>query len=219
MKWSAILFDMIGTTVQEKSPDTIMGSFKKAFSKNSIQYDVNVLQANRGKDKQEMIDHILKHGGYSRELAQKIHTDFIIETKNKIGNFTLFQGVPELFESLKSKGIKIGLGSGLPKELFDEIFDHLKLHKENFDFIGISSEVGKGRPQPDMILKMIDQLQIKDKSLFLKVGDTVADIEEGKNAGVKTAVILSGAQHKNMLEAANPDFIINSISEVIDISI
>ncbi|MGZ8518400.1 MAG: HAD family hydrolase [Chitinophagaceae bacterium] len=42
-----------------------------------------------------------------------------------------------------------------------------------------------------MILDMLKKFSLQ-KEQFLKVGDTVADILEGKNAGVKTAAILSG---------------------------
>jgi phosphoglycolate phosphatase-like HAD superfamily hydrolase len=42
----------------------------------------------------------------------------------------------------------------------------------------------------------------------------VIDIEEGKNAGCGlTIAVLSGAQNREELEKAEPDYILNTISE------
>jgi len=49
---------------------------------------------------------------------------------------------------------------------------------------------------------------------LLKVGDTVADIQEGKNAGVVTAAILAGTQANELLRAENPDFLIEELMEL-----
>ncbi len=65
-----------------------------------------------------------------------------------------------------------------------------------------------------MIQEMMRLLNITDGKMVLKVGDTVSDIEEGKNAGVNTAVILSGTQPEEQLRAARPDFVIDRLSEI-----
>jgi len=52
---------------------------------------------------------------------------------------------------------------------------------------------------------------------LLKVGDTVADIQEGKNAGVLTAVLLSGTQDEVTLIKQNPDFVLHKLTDLIEI--
>ena len=47
-----------------------------------------------------------------------------------------------------------------------------------------------------------------------KCGDTIADIQEGKNAGVLTAAILSGTQNEREIAQQQPDFIIHSLAEL-----
>jgi phosphoglycolate phosphatase-like HAD superfamily hydrolase len=100
--------------------------------------------------------------------------------------------------------------------LFFDIYSHLQWQVYKFDYIGISSEVGKSRPDPAMIFDMMKKLKVKADQ-FLKVGDTIADIQEGKNAGVKTVVLLSGTQPEKDLMAQSPDFAIHSLQELVAI--
>lgn len=217
MKIQAILFDMIGTTVQEKIPNTIRDCFRLAFEKHGVTPDNAVIRANRGKDKLVMINLILQQGNHPLTLALPIFESFQENINAKLDNFSAADNVPTLFQVLRDKGIKIGIGTGLPRAQADKIIEHLGWKKDNFQYIGISSELGKARPNPIMILDMMESLAITDKQTFLKVGDTLADLEEGKNGGVKTIGVLSGTQPKAVLEKGNPDFLINKIIEVVGI--
>lgn len=60
----------------------------------------------------------------------------------------------------------------------------------------------------------MEKLMIKDKEKVLKIGDTVIDIQEGKNAGVITAGVLTGTQKRDELEKFKPDYIFNDITEI-----
>ena len=214
MKIQAVLFDMIGTTVQEKVPNTIRNCFRLAFEKHGVTPDNAVIRANRGKDKMVMINIILQQGNHPLTLALPIFKSFQENINAKLDNFAAADNVSTLFQTLRDKGIKIGIGTGLPREQADKIIDHLGWKKDNFQYIGISSELGAARPNPIMILDMMKSLALTHKSTFLKVGDTLADIEEGKNGGVKTIGVLSGTQPKTLLAQGNPDFLINKIIEV-----
>ena len=217
MKIQAVLFDMIGTTVREKVPNTIRNCFRLAFEKHGVTPDDKVIKANRGKDKMVMIHIILQQGNHPLALALPIFEAFQQNINASLDNFAGADKVEELFEKLKQKRIKIGLGTGLPRAQFDRIVAHLGWEVANFQYTGISSELGKARPNPIMILKMMESIGITNKSAFIKVGDTVADIEEGKNAGVKTIGVLSGTQSKAVLTQAEPDFLVNNIMEVEEI--
>lgn len=52
---------------------------------------------------------------------------------------------------------------------------------------------GLGRPYPYMIFKNMERLKISSVEAVMKVGDTISDIREGKNAGVFTVGILEGS--------------------------
>ncbi len=82
------------------------------------------------------------------------------------------------------------------------------------DFIA-SDEVQQGRPFADMIKTLKIRNGFSDDAVVMKVGDTVVDILEGKNAGCKYVIaVTTGAASKDELEAHNPTHIINRLSEI-----
>ena len=210
----AVLFDVIGTTVKEKDPETINNCFVKAFADNNVSAYRDLFKANRGKDKLEVIHLILNSTHQDVSLADTIYNSFAINVKNEIENFSAAEDADAIFNFLKQRSIKIGLGTGLSRDLFEKILAQVKWDKKSFDYIGISTEIGKGRPQPDMIFDFMQTLKIVNPAEVLKVGDTVADIQEGKNANVTTAAVLAGTQTKDELIKENPDFIFSNLCEI-----
>jgi phosphoglycolate phosphatase-like HAD superfamily hydrolase len=55
--------------------------------------------------------------------------------------------------------------------------------------------------------------QVQDD--FVVVGDTEADISAGKELGITTVVVTSGNRSREFLEALEPNFLINGLSELI----
>jgi phosphonatase-like hydrolase len=216
MAIKAILFDMIGTTVSEKDPMFINNCFVKAFGEHKISVTPELIQKNRGRDKNQMIGDILKALDYPPQLSGSIMQRFQRNVEKGIHNFSAAEGARDILGSMMGRGIKVGIGSGLPRVVFDRVFHHLQWDEIPFDYIGISEEVGRGRPHPDMILDMVKKMNVSVAET-LKVGDTISDIQEGKNAGVKTVAILSGTQPESQLRDEQPDFIIERLTELRDI--
>jgi phosphonoacetaldehyde hydrolase len=212
-KITALLFDVIGTTVLEDDPELINSSFTKAFQQHSIQIDKASVHAVRGKDKREAINEILTSAGKGLELKEEIFVAFEQNVINHLSGFREHAEFSNLVSFLRDRKIAIGVGSGLPQSIFEKLFDHLAWRKHSFDYVSTFERFQRGRPHPEMIYDMCEKCEI-DKDEFLKVGDTVSDIEEGKNAGVRTAVILSGTQRRELLTAAAPTFIMNSLEDI-----
>lgn len=216
MAIKAILFDMIGTTVSEKDPMFISNCFVKAFGEHKIPVTPEIIQRHRGREKRQMITGILQELDYPAQLAESILQRFQRNVEKGIHNFSAAEGARDILGSMMGKGIKVGIGSGLPRTVFDSIVHHLHWDEIAFDYIGIAEEVGRGRPHPDMILDMMKKVNVTvDETL--KVGDTISDIQEGKNAGVKTVAILSGTQPETQLRSERPDFVIERLTELRDI--
>lgn len=57
-----------------------------------------------------------------------------------------------------------------------------------------------GRPYPYMIFKNMEILKITCVQNVMKIGDTVSDILEGKNAGAVTVGVLEGSSEIGLLE-------------------
>lgn len=216
IKIDFILFDMIGTTILDvkEGKSVILESFVQAFEKNSIHVKLETLNTQRGKTKRTAIQLILADLNKDARLIEAIYKDFMWLLEGSIHNFQNLSGVTTLFQTLKSKGIKIGIGSGLPLEFMNALMQHLKWDKQLFDYINSSDELDLGRPDPIMIQDAMRTLALTDRSKILKVGDTVVDVMEGKNAKVMTAMVLTGTQNKSKLGSIQPDYIFKDVHSI-----
>ena len=213
MRIKAVMFDFIGTTVIEKDPLVITRCFVSAFKDHGLAVEEAIIKANRGKDKKEMVRTVLSEKGFSLALIQPVLQSFQDHLHDSLDNFGKNEEADDIIRDLKKRKILVGLGSGLPRDIFEAILHHVGWSTTTFDYTGIAEEIGKSRPDPAMLFDIMSKLGIRNDEL-LKVGDTVADIQEGKNAKVMTAAILSGTQDEKEIVGAKPDFIIRSLDEL-----
>jgi phosphoglycolate phosphatase-like HAD superfamily hydrolase len=69
-----------------------------------------------------------------------------------------------------------------------------------------------------MIERLMQQAGVLDARQVIKVGDTEVDIREGQNAGCLYSIgITTGAFTHKALEAYEPDFIIDHLTELLPI--
>ena len=211
-----ILFDVIGTTVKDNynGNSLITDCFLRSFIKYGYMISYDKINQKRGMSKREAIRDMLFESGHDPEMTDKIYNEFIGLLMKSVRFFSEMDEASKLFDYLKERYVKIGLGSGLPKEFLVEIINQVGWDMKKFGYIGSSDELGAGRPDPVMIRDSMNKLNIHDKSRVLKIGDSVADIQEGKNAGVMTAAVLTGTQKKEELERSNPDYIFSDINEL-----
>jgi len=214
-----VLFDMIGTTVLDSNAteSAILQSFRNAFHQQNIQVSNEIINEHRGKSKQVAIELILTQLNMGLDSAEQVYQNFMNELDDRILQFIEMPNASKVFSTLKSKGIKIGIGSGLPIQFMMTLLDHLSWKIDDFDYINSSQELQNGRPDPVMIYDAIDKLSINNKNRVLKIGDTVVDVLEGKNANVITALVLSGTHTKEMLAGIKPDFVWDKIDELLNV--
>jgi len=214
-----IIFDMIGTTIKDSNSGAslIINAFQQAFHSNGYEISYEKLNQQRGKRKLEAVRNILQREGLDEELTNKIYADFMNLLHQSVHAFSAIDGAVEAFHYAKEKNIKIGLGSGLPIDFMRSIIQQVGWKWNDFDYIGSSDELPKGRPHPVMILEAMKKLNLKLPSKVLKIGDTVVDVQEGKNAHVLTAMVLTGTQGKQDLADLMPDYILDSVKDVIEV--
>jgi HAD superfamily hydrolase (TIGR01509 family) len=99
--------------------------------------------------------------------------------KNKI---PLKNGVREIIENFHVKKIPMGIGTS---NTIDLVIEVLKKHDidKYFKTIRTACEIGKGKPSPDIFLKVAEDLNVPpEKCLVFE--DTLAGVQAGKNAGM-----------------------------------
>jgi phosphonatase-like hydrolase len=122
--------------------------------------------------------------------------------------------LPTSFNKLRENDIKVGLNTGYSVDIQEALLDALNM-REFIDGYISSESVPHGRPEPYMINELMNRFNITDSSQVVKVGDTVADILEGKNAKCgKVVGVLSGAETKDKLLEAGADVILESVVDI-----
>lgn len=99
---------------------------------------------------------------------------------------TPIPGTSEFMQEMKQRGIKVGSTTGYVAEMMEKLVPESA--KQGFipDSIVSSSETPKGRPAPYMCYLNAVKLDVFPFSQMVKIGDTVADMGEGLNAGMWT---------------------------------
>jgi phosphonoacetaldehyde hydrolase len=116
-------------------------------------------------------------------------------------------GAVKLINSLKSQGVKVGTTTGYVAEMMNTILPITTVNGLLPDSVVNSSEVSSGRPSPWMIYRNCEKMNVFPLSQMVKIGDTIADIQEGKNAGMWTIGLTKSGNELGLTlaEAENAD--------------
>jgi phosphonoacetaldehyde hydrolase len=98
----------------------------------------------------------------------------------------LIPGLLEAVSALRSRGVKIGSTTGYTRSMIDVLVPLAAEKGYAPDAVVCSTDVPSGRPYPWMCYRNAIVLEVFPMEAMVKVGDTVADIEEGLNSGMWT---------------------------------
>lgn len=215
-----VVFDMAGTTVNEDN--VVYKTLRKAINEARFDFTLDqVLEQGAGKEKKQAIRSILTTfaGVQDEELTGKIYKNFFEQLTEAYNREEILpqKNAVELFAELKKRGIYSILNTGYDRATAQSIVDKLGWKAgEDFDGLITATDVGRNRPEPDMILFAMKQFNLTDASQVVKVGDSAIDIEEGQNAGCGLSIgITTGAHTAAQLQTAQPDKIIDDLMEVL----
>lgn len=211
------VFDMAGTTVNEDN--VVYKTVKAALAKQGVEVSLDtVLEFGAGKEKFKAIADILKETKTTGVDANAVFEDFKEMLEEAYANLdvTTYDGVEELFELLKSKSVKVVLNTGYDHKTAKSLLNKLGwVPGEQIDALITADDVVKGRPSSEMIDKAMEMFKISESENVLKAGDSVIDIEEGKNANCGWTVgVLTGAQTREQLATAEPTLILDSLADL-----
>lgn len=211
-----LVLDMAGTTIDEDN--VVYKTLMNAVNDYGYNVSLNeVLSSCAGKEKFDAIETLLEEINGKKEDAEAIFKDFSEKLKIAYQNLDVkpISGVENFLLKVRSAEKKVVLNTGYSSEIAQQLIKKLGW-KENvhFDALITADDVTASRPNPDMIFLAMKKFGIDDAKKVLKAGDSAIDIEEGRNAGCGMIIgVLSGAQNRNELEKAKPDYIFECISD------
>lgn len=217
-----VVFDMAGTTVDEDN--VVYKTLRKAINEAGFNFSLEqVLTEGAGKEKLQAIKSVLSvYGGIDNDSqANEIFENFkvLLTTAYETMEIKEQPGATETFEALKTREIKVVLNTGYNREIALSLIQKLgwSVGKQIHGLV-TASDVSRNRPNPDMILVALQNFNITDPTTVIKVGDSIIDVEEGRNAGCVINIgITTGAHTRTQLESIRPEYIIDSLPDLIAI--
>lgn len=129
-----------------------------------------------------------------------------------------YNGIPELLETLKKRGLRLAVASNKYHEATIRIVHHF--FDDMFDSVFGERDSIPRKPDPQIVQDILQDLNGKyatnyDTSSTLYVGDSLVDIETARRAGVPVAACSWGFVPKNELLEARPDYLIDTPARII----
>ena len=204
----AFIFDLDGVLTETSEQHYI--AWKKLAEELGITIDRAFNERLKGVSRDDSLALILKEGNkydqYSekerQQLANKKNGHYL-DLIDDFSSENLFEGVEELFISLKSRKIKIAIGSAsknAPRLLKAMKVEHL------IDYI-VNPTLLKGKPAPDIFLKAAEYFNVLPEEC-IGIEDAVSGIKAIKSAGM----FAIGIGKKEILNQA--DVVYDQIKEI-----
>lgn len=191
----AVIFDWAGTTVDYGCFAPVKG-FIDGFKSIGINITNEMARKPMGLLK---IDHTR---AIAAMLPEPIPEEQILKAY-EVFETTLFSNIEqhcdikdhvlETVAALREQGIKIGSTTGYTSAMMERVLQKAEEQGYAPDFCISADRVPKGRPYPYMIWHNLMHFGISDAREAIKVGDTAADIAEGKHADCWTVGVIMGS--------------------------
>lgn len=113
----------------------------------------------------------------------------------------LIPGTLDAVAEFRRRGLKIGSTTGYTGEMMMLLQEEARKRGYAPDSTVCATDVPAGRPYPWMCLQNALNLQLYPLEAYVKVGDTLPDIEEGLNAGMWTVGLAKTGNEMGLTEA------------------
>ena len=204
----AVLFDLDGTLID--SADDIALALRLTLEELGMEEKMPPsVRSLIGGGVKALLEKVL--GDDFREQHVKVFRRHYIG--NPVVNTTPYPGVMETLRALRGRGINLVVVTNKLEELSVEILKRLGM-LEFFDLVVGGDTFPEKKPSPLPVLKSLEFVGV-ESSQALMVGDTSADIEAGKSAGVRTALAAWGYVKLNSVK---PDYIFNSPADILSLA-
>jgi phosphonoacetaldehyde hydrolase len=190
-----VVFDWAGTTV-DYGCFAPVAAFMKTFAHHGVEITEDEARGPMGLHKKDHIRALLEmpavssrwrvaHGKPADEHdVERLYRHFIPLQLEVIGQHSrLVPGLLDCAQQLRARGLAIGATTGYFREAAERVYSEAQAQGYRPDCCVCAEEVPQGRPAPWMIFQIMQAQNVYPPSAVVKVGDTVPDIEEGRNAG------------------------------------
>jgi len=161
-------------------------------------------------------------GDIFSELQEKYSIPYSVDQwrkmKHKIylglqDEINLFPNVLETLDDIKTRGLKMAVGTSETMRITENILIRLEIRKYFKAIVG-SDQVKKAKPDPEIFLKSAEALGVEPENAVV-IEDAPSGVEAAKRAKMKCIAITNTVEKEELSKA---DFIINDIKQILDIT-
>lgn len=188
MEIKAVIFDLDGVIVS--TDEYHYQAWKSISDKEDIYFDRSINNRLRGVSRAESLDIVLEKANREYTQAEK---ELLLEEKNNIykdllknlSSSDILPGVSEVLDYLKSKKIKVAIGSSSKNTSL--ILQKIGL-LNSFDAIVDGTMIKKSKPDPEVFILATDKLNVLPEECIV-VEDAKAGVEAALAGNMKVAAI------------------------------
>lgn len=208
-----VVFDWAGTTI-DFGCLAPAEAFVAAFAARGVIVTLAEARAPMGLHKKDHIRAMLRNDviawrwreatgwDWTEASVEELYADVTPRQVEAAGTYsTLIADVIPTVEELRARGIKVAATTGYFREAAAVVQGAGKRQGYVPDFAICADDVPAGRPAPWMIFRCMEALGVYPPSAVVKVGDTVVDIEDGRNAGCWSVGVIDSSNEMGLAEA------------------
>jgi phosphonoacetaldehyde hydrolase len=205
-----VVFDWAGTIIDFGSQAPV-AAFVQVFAERGVRVSLAEARKPMGLHKR---DHLLQmlneesisarwrqvHGAdWTMADAQAMYERLVpVQLATIASNGELVPGLLESVAYLRDRGIKVAGTTGYFRSAAEAVLAAAARQGFVPDANCCGDDVPVGRPAPWMIYQVMQQLNIYPAWRVVKIGDTVVDIEEGRNAGCWSVGVISSSSEMGL---------------------
>jgi phosphonoacetaldehyde hydrolase len=167
-------FENAGLPISDEIARKPMGAHKRDHVREILHYS-EIAQRVRSELKREP-DEILVQAIYD-DFARLLPAELLVHAAP-------IPGAVETLRWLRERGIRIGSTTGYIRAMMDVLEPVARASGIDPEVVICADEVPQGRPAPWACFRIAEQCGVYPMSRCIKVGDTPADMAEGRNAGM-----------------------------------
>lgn len=148
-----------------------------------------------------------------KEICESRYEELTLDYKSMYRSLrdemtTEFSGITDMLKAIRCSGVKVAIISNKGTSGINHGIEKFSL-SEYIDYVVSSEDVILKKPHPEGIYKAMAYLGLgeEDKKDIVFVGDSIHDIECGKNAGLKTVLVGWTIMDKEVLLKSEPDYV------------
>lgn len=208
MRYKYLLFDFDGTLAySDEALYATVNDTLASHGHNPITRDE--FEGYVGKKMRELYS---KHAGGNEQIAESMKMTHLIAQKSHLHKYSLFPKVKSVLKELKDKGHKLALVTTANKIKINELLNTMKI-RDLFSCCVMADDVKNVKPNREPFDKALFCLGALAKESIM-IGDTDADVEGAKNAGLDSVGVTYSTFGKKIKEY-NPTYTIDSFEELL----